>query len=132
MRWMKRNWLSLFLLAGFSLWMGISRAQTTAGLPSQITVSGLHTACTLSPVTVPASASYCYAGDGLWVSVNGAAYTQLGLGVASGVTSIAVCNLAVPAVCGLPLTGAVSLAIPKTVTEPAQSVTVPALTLTLQ
>lgn len=105
------------------------RAQTTAGLPAQTTFGGVHTACTLSPgPAVPPAlpqASLCMAGDGIWLSVNGGAYVQLGAAVAGGVSSIAVCNAA-GLICGAPQTGAVSLSIPKTATgtAPAQPVTV--------
>jgi hypothetical protein len=69
-------------------WLAGAGAQTTAGLPSQVTYTGLHTACTLSPITTPPSASVCAAGDGVWVSINGGAYVQLGPSVVSGVTSV--------------------------------------------
>jgi hypothetical protein len=88
MTWTKRNWFYLLLvLAVFAApWVISLRAQTAA--PWQVTVTGLHTACVVSPVTVPASATLCVAGDGTWMSVNGGAYTQLGASTTSGVISV--------------------------------------------
>lgn len=60
------------------------RAQTTA--PWQVGVSSAtHTSCTV----VTGTTQYCFASDGLWVSLNGAAYVQVQTGtpVAAGVTS---------------------------------------------
>jgi hypothetical protein len=88
MTWMKRNWFYLlaFIAGAAAPWVISLRAQTAA--PWQVTVTGLHTACIVSPVTVPASATLCVAGDGTWISINGGAYTQLGAGGASGVVSV--------------------------------------------
>lgn len=87
MSWMKRNWLGLSLaIAAFSApWVIGLRAQTS--VPWQATVTGLHAVCTVSPVTVPPSTTYCFASDGLWQSVNGAAYTQVGIVAVTGVSS---------------------------------------------
>lgn len=78
--------------------------QNPALTPGYWTVSASvsHTNC---PVTAGLT-TYCYAGDGLWVSLNGAALVQLGAG---GVTSIAVNG-------GSPQTGAVAIKIPTGVT----------------
>jgi len=85
MTWMKRNWLLVTLavvLWSLAFIMG-GRAQATA--PWQVTVSGAHTLCTtLSPL---GEATYCFANDGLWVSLNGAAFTQIGVVAVTGVTS---------------------------------------------
>lgn len=88
----------LILLCGF--WLG--HAQTTA--PWQVGVgTATHTACTV----IPATTQYCFASDGLWVSLNGAAYVQVQIGApVTGITSITVNG-------GTPLTGpAVVLTIP--------------------
>ena len=44
--------------------------------PFQMTVSGPHTACTVTA----GQTNFCFATDGFWQSINGAAYTQLGVG----------------------------------------------------
>ena len=36
----------------------------------------------------PATTQYCFASDGLWMSLNGAAYVQLGVATPAGVTSV--------------------------------------------
>jgi hypothetical protein len=81
MTWMKKHWFFFALiLAAFSLPWVTGRAQTT--IPFQMAVgTGLHTACTVTTGTT----QYCFAADGLWVSLNGAAYAQIT--VTSGVTS---------------------------------------------
>lgn len=84
MNWMKRNWFGLAMcLAAFSApWVIGTRAQTP--VPAQFSVSAAtHTTC--NP-TVGAT-SYCFASDGLWVSANGGAFTQIGAAVVTGVTS---------------------------------------------
>ena len=86
MSWLKRNWIGLAIIAILLCCVGVlGRAQTS--IPWQATVTGLHATCTVSPVTVPASTTYCFASDGLWQSVNGAAYTQVGITAVTGVTS---------------------------------------------
>lgn len=92
MNWMKRNWVPICVGVLIGIVSGVLvHAQTTAGLPAQATFGGVHTACTLSPgPAVPPAlpqASLCEAGDGLWLSVNGGAYVQLGAAGAAGVTS---------------------------------------------
>jgi hypothetical protein len=86
MTWTKRNWRPLTLIVvAFLVGLTIARAQTS--VPWQATVTGLHSVCTVSPITTPASSTYCFASDGLWVSVNGGAFTQIGAAVVTGVTS---------------------------------------------
>ena len=84
MSWMKRNWSALAIVAILLCCVGVLvRGQTTA--PWQVSVSGAHTLCTtLSPL---GQATYCFASDGLWVSLNGAAYTQVGVVAVTGVSS---------------------------------------------
>jgi len=78
-------------------------AQTLAppwqvGVPNAAT----HTACTVAVGLT----QMCLASDGLWLSVNGAAYVQVQTGTSVvGVTSISVNGSA-------PLSGAISLTIP--------------------
>lgn len=76
-------------------------AQTTA--PWQVGVGpATHTSCTVLAGTT----QYCFASDGLWVSLNGAAYVQMQTSlVANGVTSISINGQT-------PVTGAVTLTIP--------------------
>jgi hypothetical protein len=83
MAWMKNNWLVL-LLAGFygaagfisyETWhsLQVVRAQTLA--PGQIFIDSTQT---LTACVVKAGfTSYCFAFDGVWVSLNGAPFVQL-------------------------------------------------------
>lgn len=89
MNWVKRNFALLLVIALVVVY-GIvaTRAQTTQGLPSQETFTGTVAQCTLSPVTVPPSASLCKTGNGVWLSVNGGAYVQLGAAGTAGVISV--------------------------------------------
>ena len=87
------------------------RAQTLAP-PWQVGVplAATHTACTVPAATT----QMCLASDGLWLSVNGAAYVQVQTGaVVAGVTSIAVNG-------GTAQTGAVALTIPTKATTTIQ------------
>jgi len=78
-------------------------AQTTAVL--QFTGSwATHTSCTITA----GQTSVCLASDGLWQSLSGGAFTQIGGGTA-GVASLTVNG-------GTAQTGAVSITIPKTAT----------------
>jgi hypothetical protein len=122
MTWMKKHWLGLLLaLAAFSApWVVGLRAQTA--IPFQMAVgTATHASCTVTAATT----QYCFASDGLWVSLAGAAYTQIGVVAVTGVTSVTVCNAA-GATCGTPQTGVVSLNIPKSVSVTA---TLPTATL---
>ena len=85
MTWIKKYWLGLLLgIAAFSApWVLNLRAQTPPS-PFQMAVgSGLHTACTVTATTT----TYCFASDGLWVSTNGGAYSQIGVVAVTGVSS---------------------------------------------
>lgn len=86
------SWLILdvMLTAAFLIWGALffflgphpETVHAQAAPPWQVAVPSVpHTACTVAPLTT----QYCFAGDGLWVSLNGAAYTQVGSG---GVQSI--------------------------------------------
>lgn len=59
------------------------QAQTVVPPITIIAPALTHTSCNVTP----AATSYCFASDGLWQSLNGAAYTQLGVAV-GGVTSV--------------------------------------------
>src|SRR5690242_1579316 len=73
-------------------------AQTAS--PAIVTVAGAHTSCPVSPAS---QMVICGAGDGLWLSINGAALVQVQTGTAAaGVTSISVNG-------GTAQTGAVAL-----------------------
>lgn len=79
---MKRTILVVsILIAGLLLGWNL-KAQTPG--PWQVGVTGLHTACT----TTAGATSYCFASDGLWVSLNGAAYVQVGTPTGTLVTSV--------------------------------------------
>jgi hypothetical protein len=84
MTWIKKHWLGLALaLTVFSALFVIRlRAQTNP--PFQMAVGSItHTSCTVTASTT----QYCFASDGLWVSLNGAVYTQIGVVAVTGVTS---------------------------------------------
>jgi hypothetical protein len=103
----------------------VAFAQSTA--PLSITVVGVHTSCTVAASTT----TFCFASDGLWQSLSGAAYVQLGAAI-SGVSSITVCNAA-GANCGTAATGAISLNIPTkaiTTVTPTGSASAPIVTVT--
>ena len=103
----------------FGAWR-IGRAQSTTPF-TIVTQSLTHTSC---PAVIASTTQICFASDGIWQSLNGAVYTQVG-GAVSAVTSVTVCNVA-GASCGSPQTGAVSLNIPKTVTVTVGAPTVTA------
>jgi hypothetical protein len=84
---MKKLWILVILviLADIADRHITSVHAQTAGIPASFTVSGSHTACT--PI-VTGVTTFCLAADGVWQSINGAAYVQLApVGAASGVTS---------------------------------------------
>ena len=65
----------------FGAWR-IGRAQSTTPF-TVIAQSLTHTSC---PAVIASTTQFCFASDGLWQSLSGAAYTQVGGGTA-GVTS---------------------------------------------
>jgi hypothetical protein len=66
----------------FGAWH-LGRAQSTT--PFTVIAGSLtHTSC---PTVAASTTQFCFASDGLWQSLNGAAYVQLGTPVAAGVTS---------------------------------------------
>jgi hypothetical protein len=77
----------IFAAAFAGTWLGNVAHAQTAAIPAQITVVGTHTQCTATPAATPAHADICFAADGIWLSINGAAFTQLGAASAVGVTS---------------------------------------------
>jgi hypothetical protein len=84
MTWIKKHWLGLLLaLAAVSApWVVGLRAQTA--IPFQMAVgAATHASCTVTAATT----QYCFAADGLWVSLNGAVYTQIGVVAVTGVSS---------------------------------------------
>jgi hypothetical protein len=88
---MKFAWTSLVVLTLFGLcliFIPINHAQNiTALTPTQFTGVGAHTSCMAS---APGTSNLCLAGDGLWISVNGGTYSQVGAAVAGGITSITI------------------------------------------
>ena len=107
---MKRNnvfrlFAALVITTALIYLTGRTHAQTS--VPAVVTVAGSHTSCPVSPA---GQMVICGAGDGLWLSINGAALVQVQTGVAAaGVTSISVNG-------GTAQTGAVALTIPTTAT----------------
>jgi hypothetical protein len=83
MTWMKRHWIGVVLaLAAFSApWILNLRAQT--GAVSIQYPSGDHTLCTV----VTATTAYCFPNDGMYQSIKGAAFVQVGVAGVAGVTS---------------------------------------------
>ena len=74
--------LVVFVAAFAGNWLGnVVHAQTTVAL--QLTGNAPHTTCTVQA----GQTIYCFANDGFWQSLNGAAFTQLGAPV-GGVTSV--------------------------------------------
>lgn len=103
---MKRALFVASLVILCSVLLGNLRAeQNPLATPSFFTVAAsvLHTNC---PAPISGQTSYCFAGDGLWVALNGTAYAQLG---STGVSSVSVNG-------GTPQTGAVIIKVPTTVT----------------
>lgn len=86
--------------------VAVRAAQNPSLSPQMLTMSSTisHTNC-LTPAL--GQTLYCFAGDGAWISVNGAAYVQFAppAAVATGVASISVNG-------ATPQTGAVALTIP--------------------
>lgn len=116
--------LLVFLVAFLGALLGVSFTTVHAQVPNnpwQVGVSSAtHTSCTV----VPSNTEVCFAADGIWVSLSGAAYVPVQTGTAvAGVTSITVCNVA-GASCGASQTGAITLNIPKTAVASAPSVTI--------
>ena len=71
----------IFLAAFLGNWLGdVVHAQTPVAL--QLTGNAPHTTCVVTLSTT----TFCFASDGLWQSLNGAAYVQVGA-AAAGVTS---------------------------------------------
>lgn len=73
------------LLIGLAFVMGMC-AQVPALTPGQWSVASsvLHTNCTATASLT----TYCYAGDGLWVSTNGGAFVQIGAAPSGMVLSV--------------------------------------------
>lgn len=61
-----------------------ARAQTVVPPITIVAPALTHTSCN---VTVGAT-SFCFASDGLWQSINGAAFVQLGVAAPAGVISV--------------------------------------------
>jgi len=72
-----------FVLAGaFLVNENMLKAQTVVP-PITIQSSIAHTSCSITTGVT----SFCFASDGLWQSLNGSPYTQLGVAAPAGVTS---------------------------------------------
>ena len=114
-----RKTIALLILASLCGFLG-GRLRAQSAVLQFTGAWAAHTAC----VVTVGQTSLCLASDGVWQSINGAAFTQLGAAVttAGGVTSVTVCNAA-GAACGLPQTGVVQLSIPTKVTVTAPSAT---------
>lgn len=119
-----RRLLTVFAIALLGGFIGARLSVPTVHAQSatvlQITgVYSTHASCVLPAL---GSTSLCLASDGLWQSLSGAAFVQIGAVTPTGVLSVTVCNTA-GAGCGLPQTGAVSLNIPKIATATVPTVT---------
>ncbi|SRR6266705_1047633 len=73
---------AIALLGGYiGTKIAVVEAQTTP-TALQLTGSAPHTTCAVTPATT----TFCFANDGLWQSINGGAYAQLGVAT-GGVTT---------------------------------------------
>lgn len=104
------------MLLGALLVMGLDyykvrevQAQAQSG-PIQIQSSIAHASCTVTPNVT----TFCFADDGLFVSLTGAAFAQVGQPSVTGVSSISVNG-------GTAQTGAVALTIPTKATTTVTS-----------
>lgn len=75
----------VILLVGMALVLAHQRASAAQAItpltPAQFSGTGVHTSCQISPT---GQSNLCLAGDGAWLSVNGAAYVQIGAAGAPG------------------------------------------------
>jgi len=78
---MKKTIAIWMIALGIMLYGWHVHAQAANAGIVQVTATGLHTQCTV----VVGETHFCFASDGLWQSLNGAAYTQV---VAGGVVSV--------------------------------------------
>lgn len=107
-------------IIAITLWAASpQKAQTVTPNPITIQSTLSHTNCA---AVVAGVTQYCFASDGLWVSLSGGVFTQLGIQAPSGVASFTVCNSA-GASCGVPQTGAVTINLPTKVTVAAPTAT---------
>lgn len=73
----------ILVIGGSALTIKLAKAQTL-GPPISIESTSPHTACVISAT---GATRYCFASDGLYVSLAGAAYVQLTGGAPAGVVS---------------------------------------------
>jgi hypothetical protein len=71
------------VVAVVGLMVSMAAAQNPDLTPFQLTAKNSHTNCTITA----GETHYCFAGDGLWESKNGAAYVELIPGSGAGVLS---------------------------------------------
>lgn len=76
--------LAFVFLGGYAYHANEIHAQAATAAPWQVAVAGAHSLCT----AVASTTTYCFAQDGLWVSINGATFTQVGGVTGNVVTSL--------------------------------------------
>ena len=69
-----KNGIIVILLAALLFLAVRSKVQAQGSVPWAMTVVGAHTLCTV----VASATTFCFAADGVWQSLNGAAFAQLG------------------------------------------------------
>ena len=82
---MKKTILAILLLAIFAFNLArLVKVEAQGAAPFSFSVSAPHLNC---PAVVVGVSQYCFATDGIWQSLNGAAWTQVGVPTLTGVTS---------------------------------------------
>ena len=83
---MKKTILAILLLAIFAFNLArLVKVEAQGAAPFSFSVSAPHLNC---PAVVVGVSQYCFATDGIWQSLNGAAWTQVGVPTVTGVTSL--------------------------------------------
>ncbi len=78
--------ISMLIVAVAVLSMGLTLHSLRAQVPNNPWQVGVSTATHTSCTVVASTTQFCFANDGIWQSINGAAYVQVAPGTA-GVTS---------------------------------------------
>ena len=78
--------LAVILVGLFAVNAGkFMRVEAQTAAPFSFSVSAPHANC---PAVAVGVSQYCFATDGIWQSLNGAAWAQVGVPVTAGVTSL--------------------------------------------
>ena len=76
--------LAAILVGLFAVNVGkLMRVEAQTPSPWSFSVSAPHASC---PVAAPGISQYCFATDGIWQSLNGGAWAQVGIAQASPIT----------------------------------------------